>query len=315
MKKLAFIVPTGIGASIGGYAGDAGAYARKLSEKYTLIVNPNVVNGACFSAINDNMLYVEGYSLDLFFKEEIVLRPSKKNQIGVIFDRAIPKGILNVHLNTLDAIKAVYGIETKYKITQEDVGIKFLKAQTGISTGKIKNIKTLYKSAQDLIEEGCNALAPVCLFEESEDEDYANAKGIDIVGGVEAIISHLLTKKFMLPCAHAPAFANIEITQKRISVKSSAEYITPTFLPCIILGLYNAPQLIPQNQKVSTDLGVKELSGILMPHNSLGSTPIFKSNELGIPIYAIKENSSILDVTKNSLKIDNIIEINKYTDL
>ena len=27
MDKFAFIVPTGIGASIGGYAGDAGAYA------------------------------------------------------------------------------------------------------------------------------------------------------------------------------------------------------------------------------------------------------------------------------------------------
>ena len=101
MDKLAFIVPTGIGASIGGYAGDAGAYARKLSEKYTLIVNPNVVNAAGFSAINDNMLYVEGYALDLFFKEKIALRPNKANKIGVIFDKEIPQNILNIHLNTL----------------------------------------------------------------------------------------------------------------------------------------------------------------------------------------------------------------------
>ena len=43
MNIGAFIIPTGIGASIGGFAGDASKWARKLSKKYNLIVNPNVV--------------------------------------------------------------------------------------------------------------------------------------------------------------------------------------------------------------------------------------------------------------------------------
>ena len=315
MDKLAFIIPTGIGASIGGYAGDAGAVARKLSTKYTLIVNPNAVNAACFSAINDNMLYVEGYAMDLFFKEKIALRPTQANKIGVIFDKAIPEGILNIHLNTLDAMKVVYGIETIYEITENPVGVTFVESKSGISTGSVENIETLYKSAENLIEKGCSALAPVCLFEESDDEDYANSQGIDIVGGVEAVISHLLTQKYLLPCAHAPAFASIDIPQKRITAKSAAEYITPTFLPCIILGLYNAPQLIKIKDKIVTDLCAKELSGVAMPYNSLGSTPIFKALELKIPVYAVKENSTVLNVTKNNLQIENIVEIEKYSEL
>ena len=44
MKTGAFIVPTGVGASIGGFAGDASIWARKFAEKCRLIVNPNVVN-------------------------------------------------------------------------------------------------------------------------------------------------------------------------------------------------------------------------------------------------------------------------------
>ena len=163
MDKLAFIVPTGIGASIGGYAGDAGAFARKLSEKYTLIVNPNVVNAACFSAINDNMLYVEGYALDLFFKEKIALREHKQNKIGVIFDKEIPEDILNVHLNTLGAVEAVYGIKTEYEITSNNVGVEFTESN-GISTGNIKNPDTLIEAGQKLINRGCNALAPICLL-------------------------------------------------------------------------------------------------------------------------------------------------------
>ena len=48
MKIGAFIVPTGIGASIGGFAGDAIKWARKLAKKNKLIVNRNVVNEAGF---------------------------------------------------------------------------------------------------------------------------------------------------------------------------------------------------------------------------------------------------------------------------
>ena len=71
MKTGAFIVPTGIGASIGGFAGDASVWARKFAKKCRLIVNPNVVNAACFSGISDNMLYVEGYTLDEFFRGKV----------------------------------------------------------------------------------------------------------------------------------------------------------------------------------------------------------------------------------------------------
>lgn len=315
MKKLAFIVPTGIGASIGGYAGDAGAYARKLSEKYTLIVNPNVVNAACFSAINDNMLYTEGFAMDLFFKEKIALRPSKNNKIGVIFDSAIPEEILNVHLNTLNAMEAVYGIKVLYELTNSPVGVEFLKAQTGVSTGNIKNPEALFETAKKLIDAGCNALAPVCLFQDNDDDDYINGNGVDIVGGVEAVISHLLTKEFLLPCAHAPAFASVEISQKIVSKKAAAEYITPTFLPCIILGLLNAPQLIPYEQKIKTDICVRDLDGLVMPYNSLGAVPVFKALEMELPIYAIKENQTILDIDKEKLGIEQIIVLEKYSDL
>ena len=71
-KLGVFIIPTGIGASIGGFAGDASEWARRIAQKCQLIVNPNVVNAACFSGITDNMLYVEGYSLDDTSKDNIV---------------------------------------------------------------------------------------------------------------------------------------------------------------------------------------------------------------------------------------------------
>lgn len=313
-KIGAFIVPTGIGASIGGYAGDAGAYARKFAKYTNLIVNPNVVNAGGFSAITDTMLYTEGYTLDSFFKDEINLITSENNKIGIIYDKAIPQDVLNIHINTHNAVKTVYGIDiAAFEITEEEVGVEFFMTDDGISTGGIKNIETLGKSCQKLLDKGCDAIAIVCLFEEPEEDnpDYAQGEGADPVGGVEAIISHYISKYFKVPCAHSPAFKDYTIYPDIVNPKSASEYITPTFLPCILLGLSQAP-------KITTDkklgINISDIDFLVMPYNSLGSIPVFESIKRNIPIYAIKENSTELDVAKDKLfqTSTNIIEVDSY---
>lgn len=315
-KLGAFIVPTGVGASIGGYAGDASTYARKFAQKSKLIVNPNVVNAGGFSGITDNMLYVEGYSLDSFFKGEINLLPSNDNKIGIVYDKAIPNDVLNVHINTQNAVKTIYGINLcEYEETDQDVGVEFFINNEGISVGNVKNISTLEASCRKLIDKGCDAIAIVCMFEEPESDnaDYSNGQGVDPVGGVEAIISHDISKKFKIPCAHSPAFADYQIYPDLVNPKSASEYITPTFLPCILLGLSNAP-------KISTDLtkgiNIANLDYLVMPYNCLGSTPVFEALKRRIKIYAVKENVTELDVTKEKLfpNLD-IIVIDTYDEL
>lgn len=315
-KLGAFIVPTGVGASIGGYAGDASGYARKFAKKSKLIVNPNVVNAGGFSGITDNMFYVEGYSLDSFFKSEINLIPSKDNKIGIVYDKAIPNDVLNVHINTQSAVKTVYGVNLcEYEETEEEVGVEFFVTDDGISVGNVKNISTLEKSCQELVNRGCDAIAIVCMFDEPESDNtnYSGGIGVDPVGGVEAIISHDISKKFKVPCAHSPAFADYQIYPDLVNPKSASEYITPTFLPCILLGLSNAP-------KISIDLtkgiNIKDLDYLVMPYNCLGSTPVFEALKRGIKVYAVKENITELDVTKEKLLPDsNIIEIDTYDEL
>ena len=179
MKIGAFIIPTGIGASIGGFAGDAGKWARKLARKCKLIVNPNVVNAACFSAITDNMLYVEGYTLDRFFKGEIGLKEVSNNKIGVVFDKSIPQDVLNIHINTINAVKTVYDIDiADFEITEQNVGVSFFIDDSGVSTGNVKNLETIKLAGEKLIQKGCNALALVCMFPDEQGEDYSN--GIEI---------------------------------------------------------------------------------------------------------------------------------------
>ena len=310
MKKLgAFIVPTGVGASIGGFAGDASRAARKISQKCELIVNPNVVNAACFSGITDNMLYVEGYSLDRFFKGEICLERSRNNKIGIIFDKAINPEVLNVHINTMNAVEVGYGLNIiGYEITEEDVGVDFFVDKSGVSMGNVKNLLTLKNAAKKLIDKGAEAIAIVCRFPDEQGDDYANGVGVDPVGGVEAIISHYISKEFSIPCAHAPAFDDITISTDIVDKRCSAEYITPTFLPCILIGLNQAPKLI------KTGISINDLDFLIVPYNSIGGVPVLEASKKGIKVFAVRENQTVLDVTPmNFLNTCDII--NTYDEL
>ena len=310
-KFGAFIVPTGIGASIGGYAGDASVWARKFADISRLIVNPNVVNAGGFSGITDNMFYVEGYTLNSFFKGEINLKPSKNNKIGIVFDKSIPEDVLNVHINTINAVKTVYGVEvTGYEITDKDVGVEFFMTDFGTSVGKVKNIETLKKSAQKLLAQGADAIALVCMFEDpgNDNPDYANGSGADPVGGVEAILSHYISKELKVPCAHSPAFKDYSISSDIVNPKAASEYITPTFLPCILLGLSNAPL-------IGGDVNIEQLDYLVMPFDSLGSVPVYEAIKRNIPVYAIKENTTVLDITNDNLhKSDNIKVVDTYSE-
>ena len=311
MRLGAFIVPTGIGASIGGFAGDASKWARRLAKKCKLIVNPNVVNAACFSGITENMLYVEGYTLDRFFKGEIGLKESRDNKIGVVFDKAIPQDVLNIHINTINAVKTVYDIDIEdYEITEYEAGVEFYIDNSGISTGNVKNLDTIKNAAQKLIAKGCNAVGIVCLFPEEQGDDYAKGVGVDPVGGVEAIISHYISKELNVPCAHAPAFNDCSIGSDIVDSRCSAEYITPTFLPCILIGLSNAPQIVDFQSGINID----DVDFLTIPHDSLGGIPVLEMNKRNKTIYAVSENSTVLDVTPFDLPLK-CVKISTYKDI
>lgn len=318
-KAAMMVVPTGTGASIGGYAGDACQTARKISRHIPLIVNPNVVNAAVFSGINENMYYVEGFAMNQFMKGNIALTPSENNKIGIIFDKAIPENVLNIHLNTMNAVKTVYGTDIAgYEITEENAGVEFFSTPAGISAGALNNPETLTKAGKKLLEKGAQALAVVCLFEEPEDDGYESGNGVDIVGGIEGVISHHLSKELHCPCAHAPAFIDVTISPKLVDSKASAEYITPTFLPCILLGLQNAPMI---TNEINGNYNIKcsDLHSVVMPYNCLGSSVVFDALQNGINVFAIKENSTVLDITKQKLPISpkakgQIIELDTYNE-
>ncbi len=291
-KTVAISIPTGIAAQIGGYAGDGGKIARMFSKYFNVLTHPNVVNGGILSAVNENILYVEGFLYDEFFKGNISLKPLlefEQNKIGVIFDKSIPSAILNVHINTIFASREVTGFDiVDYQITKEPVGVEFY-IKEGISAGVLNNEKTLLDCAKKLIDKGANAIAVVCYFgNDADSEEYENGAGVDPIGGIEAVISHYLAKELMIPIAHAPAFSTIDISDKISNPKVASENISSTYLPCVFAGLSKAPWI---DIKKKEGILNKDIEALIVPYKALGSIAPLSAYEQGIKVIGIKNET------------------------
>ncbi len=313
-KNIAISIPTGIGADIGGYAGDFGYIARKFSRYFHTVINPNAVNGGIFSAINNDMSYLEGYLFDEFFEGKISITPKKpyeQNKIGIIFESVIPKNVLNIHLNTLSALEMVKGIKTQEIIyTKKEVGVE-IKIENGISYGNLKNPKTLLDAADNLVKKGIEAIAVVCYFDEdTEDEDYSNGIGIDPIGGVEAIISHLITKNFKIPCAHSPAFLNYDISEHVENKKVSSEMISSTYLPCIMEALSIAPKI---NDYKNGLIKNKDIEYLIVPTTAMGSKSVLAADKNNIKIIAV-DNNTVCDADYKKLNIEPFAHFKTYEE-
>ena len=314
-----FIVPTGIGCEIGGFAGDALPTAKLLaSASGCLITHPNVMNGGVLSEKDNNIFYVEGYSLDRFAKGEIGLRSVKKQKIGIIFDSAIEHELLVSHLQVADACVATLGIDVdSYAVTKNPLGIVIDSDLSKISGGVIENPEALIEAGKYLIQKGITAIAIVAKFPEDlncqKTNFYREGKGIDPISGVEAVISHLVSKYLKVPCAHAPALDPIEFSE-RVDPRAAAEEIGYTFLPSVLIGLSNAPNLVelPNKNELIT-LHPNQLENIVVPDGALGGEAVLASAERGLNIISVKNDNS-LKVNNQFLNYPNLIEVSNYIE-
>ena len=134
-----FIVPTGIGCDIGGFAGDALPTAKLLaSASGCLITHPNVMNGGALSEKNTNIFYVEGYSLDRFARGEIGLRRVKQHEFKLSEAKEIQDATCEDLVTIEEAFKNIDSIRISKDNTKKFInGVKFKHEKTQIDYIKV----------------------------------------------------------------------------------------------------------------------------------------------------------------------------------
>lgn len=295
------IIPTGIGAEIGGHAGDATPVAKLLASACdNLITHPNVVNASDINEIPDNGLYVEGSVLSRLLLGNISLQKTRSNRVIVIVDKHPESNISHFTLNAISAARSTVGIDCPIVIEMENP-IKMYAdySDSGRAIGKISGIERVleildkYKDEYDTI-----AITSVIDVDEKLHKSYFKSSGeiVNPWGGVEALLTHTLSTLYDVPSAHSPMMESNEVLNWDLGIvdpRMSAEAISTSFLFCILKGLQRSPKIINNPDELPNEglISVSNLSCIVIPDGCVG-IPTLAALEQNITVIAVRENKN-----------------------
>tara|TARA_B110000438_G_scaffold59434_1_gene59591 strand:+ start:1342 stop:2661 length:1320 start_codon:yes stop_codon:yes gene_type:complete len=305
-----FLVPTGIGAEIGGHAGDATPVARVLAEGCDcLVTHPNVVNASDINEIPDNTLYVEGSAITNLLMGTAALQPVHKNRVLVIIDDHEIEMFANDTVNAVSAARATYGFDC-VKVVKLNPPLKMVAefVKSGRAAGKIygfDRIRTILEENKG--EFDAVALASVVDVDDQYHEDYFHRKGslINPWGGVEAMLTHAVSMLFAVPTAHSPMLESQKVADFDLGLvepRLAAEAVSLTFVQCMLKGLHRSPRIITDPQIISEAglLNAADISCLVIPDKCLG-LPTLAALEQGIPVIAVRENDNLMNNNLDTL--------------
>ena len=295
-----FIIPTGIGAEIGGHAGDANPVVKLISTICDkLIIHPNVVNASDINEMPDNALYVEGSILDRFLEGSIQLKEVNQNKILVVANAPLRGDTVNA----VSAGRATIGIDAE--ILELKTPLKMIATmKDGKATGKVLGWEELVGQVRKYDFDALAIHTPINVSEEIALNYFKNG-GINPWGGVEAKASKLISTSLNKPVAHAPLENKAgseemkNIIYKVVDPRIAPEIISNCFFHCVLKGLNRAP-------RIGEGIKVDDIDFMISPYGCVGR-PHLACLEHNIPVIVVKENKTVLNQTN-----DNFIEVENY---
>ena len=317
------VVPTGVGCQVGGYAGDALPAARLLAAASgCLITHPNVLNAASLYWSDPRIQYVEGWALNRFACGDLALATGRRQRVGLVLDAAIEEPLRLRHLQVAQACGASLGLAIGPVVsTDEPLGVGLAWGNSGASWGTLGAPAALLRAGEKVVEGGGTAIAVVARFPDDPCAEalaaYRHGDGVDGLAGAEAVISHLLSRHLRVPCAHAPALAALP-PDPLLDPRAAAEELGHTFLPCVLVGLSRAPDLVAP-EAIGAQGGGRELlradqlGAVVAPAGALGGEAVLASAERGVPLIAVRGNTCVLRVDGAALGLK-VVEADNYAE-
>ena len=314
-----FIIPTGLGCSIGGDAG-ANPHVKLISECCkNLIVNPNSVNSSDINELPNNALYVEGSSIDRFLEGTINLHKVKT------FNRIIMPvnpPITPININSCNA--GIWGLGADVTIVElkTPIAMKAILNPDGTAGGVYTGVDELVEQLKDYDYDALALQTPIDCDRQVANDYWTGKLKINPWGGIESLVSKAISEKINKPVAHAPdeiteneISSNLKLYAKLVVRKSQApEVISNCYTFCVLKGLHHAPRLeLDITIRHSDILSVKDIDFLVTPHRCF-RRPHIACVKNNIPIIVVMENTTcfskdfVYPTNKGLIFVDNYLE-------
>lgn len=312
-----FIVPTGIGCSIGGHAGDATpAFKLIASVSDIAITHPNVVNASDINEMPANTWYVEGSILDRFLEDSFCLKRPYSNKILLVVNKPIQPETINA----VNAARHTIGCDIEMLVLETELKMVGFIISDG-ATGYIHGWEELIKQTS-VYEFDALAIATKIEVSKEVELNYLRNGGINPWGGVEAMASKLIANAINKPVAHAPIESNdleLKTFNEVVNPRIAAEVVSQCYIHSVFKGLHKAPRISRMGQ---TGLSVNDIDCLITPIDCWGR-PHEACGMKGIPIIAVNDNRPTVQFTKTKsccfpieyITVDNYLEAVGYIQL
>lgn len=295
------LVPTGIGAEIGGHAGDATPAATLMASVCdSMVTHPNVLNASDLIQIPSNAFYVEGSIIARVLMGTAKLLPVRSNRILVLIQSHEDATFTEAAINAVNAARAYFGL-TITEVVVVDPRFRMVSefGPNGVAIGRIHGMEYIWSILDARIGE-FDAVAITSVIEVPFElhKNYYQLQG-DVTnpwGGVEAMLTHAVSLRYSLPAAHSPMFESREAADLDVGVvdpRMAAEVISLTFFQSVLRGLQNSPRIISRNRVVGQSIGAENISCLVIPDGCLG-LPVLAALQQGIPVVVVRENSNLM---------------------
>ena len=305
--NVAMLIPTGIGAAIGGHAGDATPAAQLLASVCdTLVIHPNVVNASDINEMPANALYVEGSVLCRLVMGTVGLQPVRANRVLVLIHPHPDRVFTDLAINAVNAARSSYGLSCPRIIEMEpSLVMSPMYTNSERAAGQVEGFEHLFELLDKHRDEyDAVALSSVIStpFHYYGDYFYSDGSMVNPWGGVESMLTHTISSLYNLPSAHAPMLESqdvLDIDTGIVDPRMAAEVISVSFLQCVLKGLQRSPKIITDEAAMREPgvLTARDISCLVIPDGCLG-LPTLAALEQGIAVIAVRENTNLM---KNDL--------------
>lgn len=294
------LIPTGVGAEIGGHCGDGSVVARLIAGACdTLITHPNVVNASDINEMTENTFYVEGSILTRLLMGRVGLQPVRSNRVLMLTDKHKERFFNDEIINAVSSARVTLGLDCDVYEMDNIIESVSTYSASGRATGEIRALEKLfdvvkrYRHDYDVI--GLSTFINVP--DHFHEKYYLGDEMINPWGGIEAMLTHSIAEIFNIPCAHSPMMTSSEIYGLELGIidpRKAPESSSVTYLHCILKGLHRSPRIV----EPASGFTLEDISCMIIPDGCIG-LPILACLENDIPIIAVKENRNLM---KNDLR-------------
>ncbi|MFH1068097.1 MAG: DUF3326 domain-containing protein [Candidatus Glassbacteria bacterium] len=307
------IIPTGIRAEIGGFAGDATPSVNLLASACDwLITNPNSVTASDIYNAIDNIFYLEGNLITRLMLGHLELDLKGPDKLGVLIENPREERFMNNVLNAVNAMRATGGITVDpVVVSEKSLSARCTFSPFGHASADFSSMEDLVRGLEVIESRGAGAAAisSTLLLDDHVRQQYYSRENIpNPWGGAEAILTHTATTLFRMTAAHAPLLAELSHSMfgTLVDPRDAAELISTSYIGSVIKGLARSPRPVKPGTPVSNTcrrVAAADVSAVVMPANSVGNIVFFTALEQNVPIVLVRGNHTIANTDPEALKI------------